>query len=130
LNFCRSCQWRVDRTQHCPAGLFRVPYNENSILEVQIETMHIFGSYSRGAIEAGGLDIVIVYSSAEESWQQYLETGESVEHYHYRKRVQPETALRKILRKPGEKVDILIGSRLDHAVGDSSKIKPKDLILL
>jgi len=112
------------------AGLLHISYNKSSILEVQVETLHVFGSYSRGSLEPNDLDLIIVYSLPAASYQQFVQTAERPRYPHYFPKVNPESALRKLLRKPGEKMDIILTQCLDDLVDDESLIKTTDLVLL
>lgn len=96
-------------------------------LPARVREFYVFGSYSRGALEPGDLDVVVVHDDpGQVYWQALEEQVDSIFQVSHRF----ESEMRRALRKPGEKVQIILTRKLDRFLGETSKIKREDLILL
>lgn len=97
--------------------------------------LYVFGSYSRGAIEPGDLDLILIHKSNREEYLK-RKTAELVAQGMYDWEAEAkacrsqEKDIRAALMKRGESIQILLGEALEMFVGGGSRIKPSDPILL
>lgn len=98
---------------------------------VRVKELYVFGSYSRGAIEPGDLDLILVYDStdcrwAEEQVRLMEEQGQSL-------LAGIGTLTDKFqaaVRKQGEPIQVLVTQDVNDVTGEGSRIKPDDVVLL
>jgi predicted nucleotidyltransferase len=100
-----------------------------------VRAVYIFGSYSRGALQPGDLDIIVVHAPPTrkhlESLAQRLERNcTSFTEQLIKVRAWFEVDMRAALRKPGEKVQVILTQDLDDFLRMPSVIKREDLVLL
>lgn len=100
---------------------------------VPVRELYVFGSYARGALQPNDLDIVVIH---DEPSAMLLESFQKKADSHARSYLDSlyggisrfEAQLRKALRRPGERIDILSGSNLHQAC--SSRTVPQDELRL
>jgi hypothetical protein len=108
---------------------------QTGTLPAHVRELYVFGSYSRGALEPGDLDIVIIHDRPPRVYEEALdrhfeEKGCSTIESLAKACARFRADMCRPLRKPGERIQILLAQKLDELVGESSKIKREDLILL
>lgn len=108
---------------------------QSGALPARVREFYVFGSYSRGAVEPGDLDVVVVHDRPPLAYEEALKRHFDEEGYSLRELLVKACArfranMCEPLRKPGEKIQILLAQKLDDLVGEGSKIKREDLILL
>jgi predicted nucleotidyltransferase len=108
---------------------------ESRSLPVKVRQLYVFGSYSRGAIEPGDLDLILVHNPPSRRYMKRIRAGleqqglqwPEVSDRAYRRY---EAELRRPIRRPGERVQVIFVNDLKEAVGDGSRIKADDPILI
>lgn len=103
---------------------------------LKIKKLYAFGSYARGALEPGDLDLLLLYEypddhaararrATEKASGSFMERIFSVDREYKRN-------LMGKLRKPGEKIELLAKhvNEFDAFVGKDALVKPDDLVLL
>ena len=100
----------------------------------EVRELYVFGSYARGAMEPDDVDIVVIHgepppelmkalqAKVDENARTFFEQLTGAE-----KRFQ--AAMRRAFRKPGERVDLIVGRNLDEIVR-MYRFDHSDLILL
>lgn len=101
----------------------------------RVREVYVFGSYARGALEPGDLDLLVVHDRATPEYE-----AAAIKHFTDRglsdigaicKSVDKFRAdMSRVFRTPGERVQILLTSELSYVVGAESRIKESDLVLL
>jgi hypothetical protein len=98
--------------------------------------LHVFGSYARGALEPGDLDLILIHDPPAKDLMERLE-AEIVEKYGNDRFYWPswprqrfEARMRGAIRKPGEKMDILLGTSLEEALQYRSAVAKSHRVLL
>jgi predicted nucleotidyltransferase len=104
-------------------------------LPAPVQEVHVFGSYSRGALEPNDLDLVVVHDDPGEAYwqalrQEFADAGHDEMEQYVRSHRRFHSAMTRPLRKPGEKMDILLVRKLEEVCREGSKIKREDLVLL
>jgi len=101
-------------------------------LPIEVHAVYVFGSFARGALESNDLDVVIVHAPYQNE-EQEKEQKEAINRDGWRKAAQIArrhlTTTRRILVKPGEKVDLLFGTSLQDAC-QFMIFKPEDMRLI
>jgi predicted nucleotidyltransferase len=124
------------RREQATARLVRmVQAVRSGCLPARVRELYVFGSYARGAPEPGDLDVVVVHDRPakgyEDTVREHFETkGLGIVEQIVKSAARFQADMRRPLRKPGEKADILLVSKLDEILGQNSKIQRSDLILL
>lgn len=101
---------------------------EREAFPAKVKEFYVFGSYARGALHPGDLDLIVVHAAAPELLEQFKaemvnKHGENI--MHWPRGGWPERKLdplmRTVMRKPGEKMDILLGTSMEriNEMGDS-----------
>jgi hypothetical protein len=108
---------------------------QSGALPARVREFYVFGSYARGANEPGDLDVIVVHdqpSEANEAAAQrnFERKGFSVIEKICKASAKFHADMRRPLRKPGEKIDILLAGKVDEVLGPSSKVNREDLVLL
>lgn len=89
-----------------------------------VKECHVFGSYARGALQPGDLDLILIHDPAPPELLEGL-TEEIVRKYgkdrmHWPRGIWPErkfeNMMRGVVRKPGEKMDILLGTSMQQVL--------------
>jgi len=101
---------------------------EQGAVPLPVRELHVFGSFRRGAIECGDLDLLLVVGKPPSLDWYIQQLGVPI--YDCRLPAKYYAAMCKPLRKPGEKIDILVANDTHDYVGPNQKIKPDDLLLL
>jgi predicted nucleotidyltransferase len=104
-------------------------------LPTTVTELYAFGSYARGAIEPGDLDLVVIHKPDRKAYIErksayFQSQGYSKYQAVLKAATTFEVEIRAALRKPGERIQILLQERLDWVVGKDSRIKASDLVLL
>jgi hypothetical protein len=104
-------------------------------LPAKVREVYVFGSYARGAPNPGDLDLLVIHDDpGKEYWSRLAKRLEGQGHGGVQAivlaaaRFQGE--MRRKLRRPGERADILLAHRLDEVAGPHSKIERSELVLL
>ncbi|MGC4004055.1 MAG: hypothetical protein QM811_13420 [Pirellulales bacterium] len=108
---------------------------ESSKLPIDVRELYVFGSYSRGAIEPGDLDLIIVHGPGRQEIDKQVEKALQKSHPDILDRVQvaaqkQNAARMRLFRKPGEAVQIIFVESIAEVTGKGSRIKPTDPILI
>lgn len=96
-------------------------------LSAQVRELYVFGSYARGALEPGDLDVVVVHDGPGPAYFEAI--AHNLDAMMRASRLF-ESELRGALRKKGEKVEIILVRKVEEILGSTSKIKREDLVLL
>jgi predicted nucleotidyltransferase len=101
-------------------------------LPAPVKAFYVFGSYARGAPNPNDLDVVVVYENpGRDYWQSLdVELRESGKDPILNGGRVFQTRMRGGLRRPGERVDIMVTESIDNITGSGSKIRKDDLVLL
>jgi predicted nucleotidyltransferase len=124
------------KRDECSKKLIRmIEAIQSGSLPARVREFYVFGSYSRGALEPGDVDVVIVHDrpprAYEEAIKRYFkQKGYSLMERLVKASAKINAAMRRPLRKPGEKVQIILTQELEDVLGEHSKIKREDLMLL
>lgn len=92
---------------------------ESDKFPVRVRELHVFGSYARGALDPGDLDLIVIHDSPQELLEKikcefdnkYGKHSWPSGVYAYRKL---ESLMRAVMRKPGEKMDIFLGVSMNE----------------
>ncbi len=108
---------------------------DSASFPARVREVYVFGSYARGALEPGDLDLLVVHDRATKEYE-----ATAIKHFTDRgmsdigaicKSVDKFRAdMSRVFRTPGERVQILLTSELSCVVGTESRIKESDLVLL
>jgi len=101
-------------------------------LPAPVKAFYVFGSYARGALNPHDLDVVLIYENPGKQYWNALdaELREAGKDSLIEAGRVFQTRMRGGLRRPGERVDIMLGQSIDDVVGPGSKIRKDDLVLL
>jgi len=103
-------------------------------LPARVRELYVFGSYSRGALEPGDLDLIVVHDRAKPEYEKPLlrKLQEEFEDCEAARRAvrKFKVDMRRAMHKPGEPVQTILTQELDWVVDEGSKIKQSDLVLL
>lgn len=93
---------------------------EGEKFPTKVRELHVFGSYARGALNPGDLDLILIHEPAPELLERLK--AELVKKYgenfmDWPKGQWPErkfeSMMRRVMRRPGEKMDILLGTSME-----------------
>lgn len=111
---------------------------ENEQFPAAVKELHVFGSYARGALDPGDLDLMVVHDPPSPDLLNLLRQkivekyGEQV--YRWPGGVSPEwrfeSSMRAAMRKPGEKMDILLGTSMEQIAAMGRNIATAHRVLL
>jgi hypothetical protein len=101
-------------------------------LPAPVKSLYVFGSYARGAMRPNDVDVVVVYENPGRAYWRSLdsELRESGKDPILNGGRVFQTRMRNGLRRPGERVDIMLTRSVDDITGSGSKIRKEDLVLL
>lgn len=104
-------------------------------LPVEIREVWVFGSYARGALEPGDLDLIVVHGEADPEltarWNaEARRKARNYVHELYYARLKLSSLVRASLRRPGEHVDILTGDSVDSIANENNVLRTSDRVLL
>lgn len=104
-------------------------------LPVRVKELYVFGSYSRGAVEPGDLDLIVVYDSTDRRWADEQvrlmeEQGRNTLEIIGTLPSKFQAAVRGAIRSQGEPIQVLVTPKVEDVIGEGSRIKPDDIILL
>lgn len=105
----------------------------------KVRELYVFGSYARGALDPGDIDLILIHDPAPELLKR-LES-EIVKKYginfmHWPRGQLPETKfesmMRRVMRRPGEKMDIVLSTSIEKIaeMGENIANAPPDLDLV
>ena len=100
---------------------------EAGALPARVKEFYAFGSYARGALEPGDLDVIVVHDDPGCEYWKALKRECSTpldEIPRFR------TQMRRALRRPGERIDMVIVESLDRFIRDGGTITRAEVILL
>jgi predicted nucleotidyltransferase len=107
---------------------------ESGVLPARVREFYIFGSYARGALDPGDLDVVVVHDPAPSAYddtvKRRLAGRFNPTEFIFKAYAMFKADMCRPLRKPGERREILLTRKIDDVVGPGSKIQREDLILL
>src|SRR2546423_3183400 len=107
---------------------------QSGSLPARVREFYVFGSYSRGALEPDDLDVIVIHDAPPAAYdgamRRRLAGRFNPTEYIFKAHAHFEADMRRPLRKPGERVQILLARKVDDLVGPGSKIRREDLILL
>lgn len=108
---------------------------EGGGVPVRIHEVWVFGSFARGALEPGDIDLIIVHEKMGEALRAELEAEAKAKNLDFHgKLYYPGRRYRSMittpLRRPGEKVDILLGWTLEEVLSCHSTVKNGKLVRL
>src|SRR5207248_230458 len=108
---------------------------QSGTLPARVREFYVFGSYSRGALEPGDLDVLVVHDPPPPHYMEVLKKQLEDRSYSFLDQTLKADArfkaeMRRCLRRPGEQVEILLVNKMEEIVSGSSKIRRDDLILL
>lgn len=108
---------------------------DSASFPARVREVYVFGSYSRGALEPGDLDLLVVHDRATPEYeaaaiQHFTDKGLSDVEAICRSVSKFRADMSRAFRKPGERVQVLLTSELPDLVGIGSRIKESDLVLL
>ncbi len=110
---------------------------EDGKFPAKIRELHVFGSYARGALDPGDLDLIVIHEDVSEmlkSMQAELIEKHGESFLCWPRGQWPErkfeTTMRKVMRRPGEKMDILFGTSMEKLdlIGNIVANSPRVLI--
>jgi hypothetical protein len=87
---------------------------------LSVKSLHVFGSYARGALHPGDLDLIVIHEPIPKAmldkWCAYYAEDEFYDELEALRKATNRcmAGLRKLIRKPGEKIDILFGTDLEQ----------------
>lgn len=102
---------------------------------VGINEVWVFGSYARGALEPGDIDLIIVHEKMSDALEKELEQQPGGNYPNYvaylcRASTRYASMIKKPLRRPGEPVDMLLGPTLKKALTGFSTVQDSHRVLL
>jgi predicted nucleotidyltransferase len=108
---------------------------ESGNLPMDVRELYVFGSYSRGAIEPGDLDLIIVHGPGRQEIDKRVDEALQKSHPDILARVRAaagkqNAARMRLFRKQGEAVQIIFAQSVAEVTGKESRIKPTDPILM
>lgn len=108
---------------------------DSDSLPARIQKVYVFGSYARGALEPGDLDLIVIHERAKPEYlaaaKRHFEEqdfGDLEASVRAQRKFRNELA--RSFRKPGERVQVLLSTDLSDFVHPGSRIKDSDLVLL
>ncbi len=110
---------------------------EGEKFPTKVRELHVFGSYARGALNPGDLDLILIHDPAPELLEK-LKT-ELVKKYgddflYWPRGQWPErkfeSMMRSVMRRPGEKMDILFSTSMEKIAELSEKIAKAHRVLI
>jgi predicted nucleotidyltransferase len=103
-------------------------------LPMDVRELYVFGSYSRGAIEPGDLDLIVIHGDGireiERRVLAEIEADPDSPDDLPTKCRKIEAAKRRLFRSPSERVQIIFDSSVERVTREGSKIKPSDPVLI
>jgi hypothetical protein len=104
-------------------------------LPAKVREVYDFGSYARGAICPGDLDLLVIHDDpGKDYWSRLKEQLKGQGHGGLQiialAAARFHGEMRRKLRRPGEKADILLARSVDEVMGQHSKIERSELVLL
>ncbi len=101
-------------------------------LPARIKGLYVFGSYARGALEPGDLDLVVAHDPIPDTYFKQLQDR------HRCNQVQAillgwrsvQTTIRRLLVRPGERVQLVCCQRLLDLAGPGKSISLRDIQLI
>ena len=108
---------------------------ESDTIPMDVREVYVFGSYSRGAIEPGDLDLIVVHGPGWQEVDRQVDKALKKSHPDIleRSRIAAgklNAARMRLFRKPGEAVQIIFAESVSEVTGEGSRIKPTDPILI
>lgn len=102
---------------------------------MRIHEVWVFGSYARGAMEPGDIDLIVVHEKMSDEMRAQLDAQGKAKHLGWPRELyyaddRFKGMVTKPLRKPGEKVDILLGWTLEEVLSHYSTAKNGRLVRL
>lgn len=101
-------------------------------LPAPVKEFYVFGSYARGALNPNDVDVVVIYENpGRDFWESIdAELRERGKDPLFEAGRVFQTRMRGGLRRPSERVDIMLGQSVDDVAHSNSKIRKDDLVLL
>jgi predicted nucleotidyltransferase len=124
------------KREDCTKKLIRtIERIEAGVLPATIKELYVFGSYARGAIEPGDLDIVVVYEDpGPDYWKKERTKAKYADLSVYQAAIKTwqefRSRLADSLRGRGEHIDLVLASSLEDVTAGNQAIQPGDLVLI
>jgi hypothetical protein len=109
---------------------------EAGAFPARIKELHVFGSYARGALNLDDLDLIVVHEPAPRRLMERFEEeivrkyGSDIMYW----RTSPERKFHALMcrpmRRPGEKMDILLGTSIDEVLRRGNNLANAQRVLL
>ena len=100
-------------------------------MPMKVREFYVFGSYARGALDPGDLDVLVVHKEPKAidlaCWGLRRKDDSHEFSRAYRKF---QSEMRRRLRNSGERVDVLLTNDFDDMFDEETALKPVDFILL
>jgi len=108
---------------------------EANSLPAKVKELYVFGSYARGAMEPGDLDVIVIYEwppkAVFEAWVEEKKRNGLGRYEAVHQTVHwVKATMKSAFRRPGERVHLVLEQSLDHFIGDGSAVQLDDIILL
>lgn len=111
---------------------------EAEAFPTRIKELHVFGSYARGALNPGDLDLILIHYPAPPEVMEEIKRSITQKYGHHSITWLPvtwpdrkfETIMRRVMRRPGEKMDIILGTTLKEALRYHQTIAASKIISL
>jgi predicted nucleotidyltransferase len=111
---------------------------EEGKFPAKVTGFYIFGSYARGALNPGDLDVMVVHEPPSPELIERLTAAVEAKYgkniMYWPRSAWPqrkfETAMNALIRKPGEKIDILLGTSLEKINGMGNNIADSVRVLI
>jgi hypothetical protein len=104
---------------------------EGGAMIAPVRSLYVFGSYSRGAIECGDLDLILIHEPFERkaelaAFRHYKREHHSDDEAEHKARKKLKGDFIRALRKPGERIQILLETDFARAIESINTVKPTE----
>lgn len=111
---------------------------EQEQLPVRIKELHVFGSYARGALNPGDLDLIVIHEAPGSDFllrlKEELVNKYGQDDFYWPRGMWPERQfekqMRAVIRRPGEKMDILFATSMDNVAEMGKNIAKAHRVLI
>lgn len=108
---------------------------EANALPAKVKELYVFGSYARGALEPGDLDVIVIYEwppkATFEDWvQEKVNNGLGRYEAVHQTAHWVKATMKAAFRRPGERIHLVLEQSLDDFVRQGSTVRLEDLVLL
>lgn len=111
---------------------------EGEDFPARVKELYVFGSYARGALNPGDLDLIVIHEPASPDFLSHLreqiEETYGEDDFLWPRGVSPEhrfeSMITRAVRRPGEKMDILLATSMGRLLGMGDNIAKAHRVLL